>query len=331
MKKNSNYIGIDVSKKTLDIVLYNMDLGKKSPHLNVSNTKEGFEEIINWLKMQNVKLNKAFFCMEYTGIYSDDIASFLNEKKLSYTRVSPLHMKRSMGLTRGKNDKIDAFYIAKYCYSNKDELTSEKASIPVIKDLKRLLSERIRLVKLKTANKIFIAEKKLHVNKRAAIRAKLLLEIYQTQIKEIESEMENIITNNSDIYINYKLMRSVIGIGLISATMIITYTNNLLNISDARKFASYCGVAPFEHSSGTSIKGKTRVSPFANKKIKGALSNGARAAVQFDPELKKYCERKLNEGKHYGVVMNAVKFKLINRVFATVKRGTPYVVLKQAG
>ena len=113
MKKISNYIGIDVSKSTLDVVLYSTDLGKKSPHLNVSNTKEGFKEIINWLKLQKIKLNKAFFCMEFTGIYSDDIASFLNEKKLSYTRVSPLHMKRSMGLTRGKNDKIDAYYIAK--------------------------------------------------------------------------------------------------------------------------------------------------------------------------------------------------------------------------
>lgn len=331
MKKISNYIGIDVSKRTLDLVLYNADLGKKSPHLNVSNTKEGFNEIIEWLKLQNVKLNKAFFCMEFTGIYSDDIASFLNEKKLAYTRVSPLHMKRSMGLTRGKNDKIDAYYIAKYSHTHKDELISEKAPIQVIKDLKRLLSERIRLVKLRASNKAFIAEKKLHVNHQAVIRAKQLLEIYQTQISEIESEMEVMIKSSSDIHKNYNLICSIIGIGLISAVMIITYTNNFLNISDARKFASYCGVAPFEHSSGTSIKGKTRVSPFANKKIKGVLSNGARAAVQFDPELKRYCERKLNEGKMYGVVMNAVKFKLINRVFATVKRGTPYVVLKQAG
>jgi len=331
MKKFSNYIGIDVSKRTLDVVLYNTDLGKKSPHLNISNAKEGFIEIINWLKQQDVKLSKAFFCMEFTGIYSDDIASFLSKKNLSYTRVSPLHMKRSMGLTRGKNDKMDAYYIAKYSYMHKDELISEKAPMQVIKDLKRLLTERIRLVKLKASNKAFIAEKKLHVNKQAVIRAQQLLEMYQTQIDEIESEMKNIVTSNSDIYKNYKLICSVIGIGLITAIMIITYTNNFLNISDARKFASYCGVAPFEHSSGTSIKGKTRVSPFANKKIKGVLSNGARAAVQFDPELKRYCERKLNEGKHYGVVINAVKFKLINRVFATVKRGTPYVVLKQAG
>ncbi len=82
---------------------------------------------------------------------------------------------------------------------------------------------------------------------------------------------------------------------------------------------------------GTSILGKTRVSEVSNKRIKVNLTIGARSAIINDPELKLYYKRKTDEGKEHGTVMNAVKFKLITRVFATVKRGTPYVKLRQAG
>ncbi|WP_373513577.1 transposase [Persicitalea sp.] len=98
----------------------------------------------------------------------------------------------------------------------------------------------------------------------------------------------------------------------------------------------YAGVAPFEHSSGSSIRdgpprGRTRVSSLANRKMKALLSNCAAAAVQHDPQLKAYYQRKRGEGKDCLVVLNAVGAKLINRVFATVSRGTPYVPIAQYG
>ena len=97
-------------------------------------------------------------------------------------------------------------------------------------------------------------------------------------------------------------------------------------------FYPFCGLtAPFENRSGTSYRGKTRVSHLANKQIKANLSNAARSAIQNDPELRLYYDRKAKEGKEHGVIMNAVKFKLITRVFAVVKRRTPFVKLRQAG
>ena len=111
----------------------------------------------------------------------------------------------------------------------------------------------------------------------------------------------------------------------------VVYSNNFQGFTDARKHACYSGVAPFENSSGTSINGKTRVSHLANKRLKSNLSNGARSAVQNDPELRLYYKRKAKEGKEHGVIMNAVKFKLITRVFAVVNRGTPFVKMRRAG
>ena len=90
-------------------------------------------------------------------------------------------------------------------------------------------------------------------------------------------------------------------------------------------------MAPFEHISGTSIRGKTRVSHIANKRIKANLNNAARSAVQNDPELRIYYDRKAKDGKEHGVIMNAIKFKLITRVFAVINRGTPFVRIRQAG
>ena len=133
-----------------------------------------------------------------------------------------------------------------------------------------------------------------------------------------------------------KLLCSIPGIGLVTAVALILATNNFTAFSDSRKFASYCGVAPFEHTSGTSIRGRTarrtaKTSHLANKRIKTLLSNGAATAIQFDAELKNYYQRKLKEGKPKMVIINAVRAKLINRVFATINRGTEYVVFKQYG
>ncbi len=107
----------------------------------------------------------------------------------------------------------------------------------------------------------------------------------------------------------------------------LVYTQNFSTISDSRSFASYSGVAPFGSSSGSSIYKSPHVSHIANKKMKSLLNNGAWAAVKYDPEMKTYFDRKVKEGKHSLCVINAVRNKLIGRVFAVVKRGTPFVEL----
>ena len=106
--------------------------------------------------------------------------------------------------------------------------------------------------------------------------------------------------------------------------MTIAYTENFTSFPSSRSYAVYVGVIPFDHSSGTSIKGRKRVSHLANKELKSELTQAAKSAMQWDKELKEYASRKL-EKKDYGVVVNNVKFKLILRMFAVVKRGTKYV------
>ena len=325
------FVGIDISKLTLDVTLYCQEKKKKSLHTKVDNKHEGFNEILKWLKSMKCTIKDILFCMEHTGIYGLDLFAFLEEKELFYSVVSGLEIKRSIGLTRGKSDKVDSFQIARYCFLHAKELKISSLPSKRLHDLKLLLNERGRLVKMKTIEKQTATEFKNINSSAATCRSKKRIKALEEQITEVEAEMEKIIKNNSELKKDYDFTTSVIGIGFVNAVIFLVYSNNFKGFTDGRKFACYGGVAPFGYTSGTSINGKTRVSHLANKRIKTNLTQAAKSAIQHDPELRIYYKRKEVEGKAHGVIMNAVKFKLILRVFATIKRGTPFVKFRQAG
>lgn len=324
------FVGIDIAKKTLDVVLYKKELQKKSPYCQITNNSDGFNVLSKWLKEQNVVFKHTLFCMESTGIYGMALVNFITGKA-NYCLESPLHIKRSLGLTRGKSDKIDAFQIARFCYLHRDELVPSRTASKIMLTLRSLINERERLVRTRTIDKTIVKELNYEENGSCIERAKNRIVILTEDITQIEKEIKAIIRENIEIERNYHLAKSVTGIGLVNAVMFILFTNNFNSITDPRKYACFSGIAPFEHTSGTSIMGKTRVSKLSNRRIKVNLTNGARSAIINDPELRLYYKRKTDEGKEHGTVMNAVKFKLITRVFATVKRGTPYVKLRLAG
>jgi len=116
----------------------------------------------------------------------------------------------------------------------------------------------------------------------------------------------------------------VVGIGFATAVHFIISTENFTRFSDVRKMICYCGVAPFKHESGTSIRGRSKVSHLANKKLKTLLTMAAIFAVRFDPELKLKYEQKVSEGKPKMSVLNIIRAKPIQRIFAVIKRQTVY-------
>jgi transposase len=143
-------------------------------------------------------------------------------------------------------------------------------------------------------------------------------------VRDCEKRIEMLIKQDISLKITYKQVTSVVGIGLVNGALILVATANFTLFDNPRKFGCYCGVVPFEHSSGTSVRGKTRVSKMANKRIKTTLTLAARNSVRFDPELKEYYERKISEGKNSWLVLNNVKNKLIHRIFAVVRDGQMY-------
>lgn len=154
--------------------------------------------------------------------------------------------------------------------------------------------------------------------------AEYVVAVLEGQVKTIEKEISGLIAAHHELAHNYLLLCSVKGIGFVTAVYALLYTENFKRFDDARKFNSYCGIAPFAYGSGTSIHGRTKVSHLANKKMKSLMHQAAITAAIHDPELKAYFQRKKAEGKHKMSIYNAIRAKLVGRMFAVIKRQTPY-------
>jgi len=212
-----------------------------------------------------------------------------------------------------------------------------------------LIAYRQRLVKIKRgrpAVALEVAAKELACFTDKQFSARIVkdsqkhIKQLQESISSIDKELEQVIKEDAELHRVYKLATSVTGIGLQTAALMILHTNCFSSFDTWRQFVPagnrcYSGTAPFEHSSGTSIRGKTRLSKIGNTKMKALLSNRASAAIQSDNEFSAYYNRKIADGKPKLVALNGVKNKMISRVFAVVQRGNPYVkdpveYLKQA-
>jgi len=285
---------------------------------------------VRWIK-KNISCVKEEFLLafEHTGLYSQPLSLFLSENEYSYIMVPGLEIKRSLGITRGKTDKIDAKRIALYAYRRKNEITPYVLESKEITEIKRLLSLREKLVSQRAGYKATLGEYKDFITRKNneilfSVHEKLIKELTK-QIEKIETNLDDIVKSNDKLKKQFDLINSINGVGPQTALFIIAFTDGFSRFDSWRKFASYCGIAPFPNSSGISIRGRTKISNLANKKIKSLLDMCAKSAIQSNPELKLFYERRITTGKSKMSTINIIRNKLLSRIFAVVNRETPYV------
>lgn len=326
----SQFVGVDISKDTLDAAIYPAK-DKKLDFLHFDNTQKGLGEMMTWLKRRGVKLAEMVICAEHTGVYTNPLIAFADKKGLALSLNSPLDIKHSMGIARGKNDTVDAGRIAEYAHNRRDKLRLYEKPSEAIMKLQYLLTERRQYMRQRTALINLNSAMGKYETPEARTRNESAIHHCEKLVKKVEEQMMAVLCTEPDVKRNFDLVSSVKGIGLINAINTVVYTNNFKAFETPRRYACYIGVAPFDHTSGTSVKGKTQVSKICRTQQKAELSMAARSAVIHDPGLKRYYQRKMKEkggGKEvHGVVLNAVKFKLILRMFAVVKSGQPYKIL----
>ncbi|RZK51982.1 MAG: IS110 family transposase [Pedobacter sp.] len=321
------FIGTDISKNELDFAI--MQEGRILFHREVSNTvKQVGVFIKELLKLPGFDLSRAVFCMEHTGIYNNHLLFALHKQGANICLESATQIKNSLGNIRGKNDKVDAIRIADYAYRNCDRLHLWVPKRDVIVRLAQLTATRSRLVQVKKMLTVPLAESNFFIDKRMAIdNAKLCkssIESIQKDLIKTEKAIDELIDRDPELKRLFKLATSVTGIGKVVATEILITTNEFKDIREAKKFACYSGVAPFTKESGL-FKGRARVSPMANKKVKKLLHLAALAAIQHNNDLKIYFQRKVKEEKkNKMLVINAVRNKLILRIFACVNNNREY-------
>ena len=323
MKKAQFTIGVDVSRNTLDI--YCIEIRQ---HVTIENGTLGFKAFQSFCHTHGIDVSQAIVILEYTGGYEYKWLQYCQAKGIPFVRISGLAIKRSLGIVRGKNDKVDAMRIAQYGDEKYKLLSPQKPVAPAILQLKELLSFRKKLVRENAGYKATIKERKhmYDVNNRDFMIAILLkkLKVNEQLIQKTEAKIAALVAGDQSLHKSFMLLKSIRGIGNINAWMTIAYTENFTSFASGRSYAVYVGVIPFDYRSGTSLRGRKRVSQVANKELKQELNQAAKAAIQWDKEMQDYANRKL-KSKHYGVVLNNVKFKLILRMFAVIKRGENYV------
>ncbi|PWN57535.1 IS110 family transposase, partial [Chryseobacterium viscerum] len=273
MENYHNYIGIDVSKDTLDYQIIDstarlLDQGR------ITNDKKGINMLLKGLKKADICLQDTLFCYENTGVYSMNLSLILSELSVDFAECPPLEIKQSKGICRGKSDKADAKDIAMYAFRNIDKIKLTKVPEADILSLKLLYAEREKTVaaiknfSATAENKRFLPKE---VFKQTEVINKRTLNFLKKIQLTIEIRIREIIKANEMLNHQKELLISVPGIGEVTALYLLLATKGFKNFKNWRKFACYSGIVPFEYSSGTSLRGKSRVSHFADKKMKSIL------------------------------------------------------------
>lgn len=322
--KFKGFIGIDVSKSDIDVFIRG---GRH--HSKFSNNEAGFKKMMKWIRrLVDCDISQILFAFEHTGLYSLNLSLFLDQARYDFVVIPGLELKRSLGISRGKSDKADSKSIAEYAYEKKEKLKLYQMPSKTILQLKRLSSYRERLVKERAAFKGRLGEYKAFIcedeNKILFESHQKMIQYFNQEINKVEQELYSLIEKDQELCEYFHLINSVKCVGPQTALLMIVITKGFTSFETWRQFASYAGTAPFPNESGT-FKGKTKTSHLANKRIKSLLSCCASSAIQFNPEMKQYYQKRVEKGKNEMNTLNIIRNKLLARIFAVVERGTPYV------
>ncbi|MBL0102060.1 MAG: IS110 family transposase [Saprospiraceae bacterium] len=326
-------IGADISKNKINFALrfLNDYVLEKEVENTTSALNKFIKEVQSLVKSIAKEKKSEYileFIMEHTGIYGNLLIECLAGHKLTMYVIAGLEIKNSTGISRGKNDKIDAKRIADYGVRFADKLKPYTLCDQTLSELKGLNTLRTQMVRIKAqltqANDDIKKFQSKELQKKSDKLKKPVVNELDQAIEKIEAQMLELIKSDESIYENYKIAQSVPGVGKIVAVAFICATNNFTKFESAKALGSYCGVVPFGKESGK-YKGKNKVSPIANKALKTLLHLGAVASIGGNSPFAVYYKRKVMEDKKNKMLaLNNVRNKIVKTMFACIKNKTKY-------
>lgn len=317
-----------MSKAKLDFALTD-DRGAVIEEQEVPNTERAVKGLFRrWGKAHGVGKERCLVCLEPTGHYTIATLNALVDLAMPTWLAHPRDIQKSIGLQRGKSDKVDALRIAEYARRFKDKARLFSADNLKLGTVKQLFTRRRQLVEER--KRYAVQVKDLNPCLELALRKefdrfdKRQIAVLDKAIAKLESRIEEELRKHPEVWRKYGLLRSVPGVGLVLAAYLLATTDGFLRFPTARSLACQAGVVPYDHSSGTSVKGKPRISRQADLELKTLLHMSTLGIIQRPGELRSYYLRKVAEGKSKMCVINALRNKLIHRIYAVLGRGEPY-------
>jgi transposase len=293
----------------------------------IANTPEGFDEMAEWMKEHGITKEKAVVCMEATGVYGEALCYYLISRGYRVAVESPLKVKRAFAASAHKNDTVDARQIAEYGHRFYDELQWWNPPSEVMEQVQMLLSAREQFVTQRITN-----INALKTMQRKVVKTATGMKAYEQAIKqltenigEIEREIKRLIQEDDSFHRLVKTMTNTPGIGMLLATSLAVTTNGFLRTSNHKRIASYAGISPIEHTSGTSVYRKPRSRCFGPPRMRKLLYLAAMSVATHNPEFRRYYLRKVAEGKPKRLVLNNISNKLLKVVCALVRTETEYI------
>lgn len=312
MDKSKEIYGVDISKDVFDVVDCN---GK---HFQYSNDIKGFKSFKKKL------VPEALVVMEATGYYHYLLAQFLFENGITVSVVNPLSVKRfiQMKLSKVKTDKSDAKAIREYAMANEVPLyTGRNKNQAECLQLLRLID---LFTKQSTAlkNKIH-GEKALgKPSKTVCHSLKRALKSVQKEISTLEARLDELVKEEDQKQLT--LLKSIPGMGQKTAILLIVLTEGFSNFENARQLCCYAGITPTIRQSGSSVRGKSRISKVGNQKLRNMLFLCSFTACKYNKACREIYERIVAKGKSKKLALIAVANKLLKQAFAIAKSGLPY-------
>ena len=322
-------VGIDVAQKELVVCLGRM-YDDWTPELYASktfaNTAKGFAALTGWVKKLTEESSPVRYVMESTGVYHESLAYFLEGKEFEVSIVLPNKISNYFRTLEIKTitDKTASEAIARFGLERR--LDKWKRPSEIFRKLKQKTRERDQLVGERTLvkNQLHAEQTEAYPGKESMARMKTRINLLNKQLTQIKEEMKVLVKQDKEVKKSVELISSIPGVGTLTAVTVLAETNGFELIRNKRQLTSYAGLDVKEKLSGTSVKGKPRISKKGNRHLRKAMYMPALAAIRYDGRFKVLFIRLVSK---HGIKMKAavaVQRKLLEMIYTLYKTNTVF-------
>jgi len=311
-------LGIDIAKLKFNVCLINQQ-GKLKQKI-LANTPTGFEQLSEWLTKQGVQCVHA--CMEATGTYGEALALFLHQAHHTVSVVNPAAIKAfaQSRLSRTKTDRVDAELIARFGLAQAPPRWTPLP--PEVRELQALVRRLESLIEMRVMEENHLSSGITVDRVRQSVEE--LLNHLNEQSKRCEELIRTHISNHPRLRRESELLDSIPGIAETTAALLLSERVDIQQYSSARQVAAYAGLVPRERHSGSSVRGRTRLSKIGNARLRKALYFPAITALRCSEFFQTWAEGLLQRGKSKKSVICAVIRKLVHVAYGVLKNGKAF-------
>lgn len=311
-------LGIDIAKVKFNVCL--MQLNGKLKHKVFANTAAGFEQLSAWLLRQGSAQVHA--CLEATGTYGEALSHYLHERGHTVSVMNPAAIKAfaASRLSRTKTDRVDAELIARFCLAQQPPPWTPPA--PEVRELQALVRRLESLIEMRVAEENRLSAGFSVVAVRSSVEE--MLAHLKDQIRRTEKLIRKHIDKHPGLKQQSELLDSIPGIAETTAALLLAEVPDIKRYRSARQLAAFAGLVPRERQSGSSVRGRVRLSKIGNARLRKALYFPAITALRCSPFFQQWAAGLRARGKSKMSVIGAVMRKLIHIAYGVLKSGRPF-------